>query len=83
LELTGSDANKSYVDELITSWKSPITYDKTKKSFSSTWLLAQPNVKVVDSASSWNLTDGINAGVPFRPQAGSPLLDAASSPVHY
>jgi hypothetical protein len=78
LGITGSDANKSYVDELITSWKSPITYDKTKKSFSSTWLLAQPNVKVVDSASSWNLTDGINAGVPFRPQAGSPLLDAAS-----
>ncbi len=82
MDITGSDANKSYVDQLVTGYdenKKPI-YDETQPSFSSTFFLSQVGNKVA-ALSELALTGkstmtGLNAD--FMPQSGSPLMNAAS-----
>lgn len=82
MDITGSDANKSYVDQLVTGYdenKKPI-YDETRPSFSSTFFLSQVGNKVA-ALSELALTGkstmtGLNAD--FMPQSGSPLMNAAS-----
>lgn len=70
MDVTGSDANKSYDDALVTGYdaNSKPIYDTTQKSFSSTWFLSQADNRVV---SSLNLVN-------WMPVAGSPLLSGAS-----
>ena len=73
MDVTGSDANKSYVDQQVTGYdasKKPV-YDTTQKSFSSTFFLAQSGNKVYPNISDLMLTDG------YMPQATSPVLSAA------
>lgn len=72
--VTGSDANKSYDDVLVTGYDSnskPV-YDTTKKSFSSTFFEAQANNKVYKDGTSLISSNG------YTPLANSPLLTAAS-----
>jgi hypothetical protein len=72
--VTGTDANKSYVDEYVTGYDSssqPI-YDATRKSFSSTFFPAQAGNKVY---TDWSTLVGSNG---YTPLTGSPLLTAAS-----
>jgi hypothetical protein len=72
--VTGTDANKSYVDEYVTGYDSssqPI-YDATRKSFSSTFFPAQAGNKVL---ADWSTLVGSNG---YTPLTGSPLLTAAS-----
>ena len=77
-----SEANKSYVDQLLTGYdenKKPL-YDETHPSFSSTFFLSQVGNKVA-ALSELALTGkstmtGLNAD--FMPQSGSPLMNAAS-----
>jgi hypothetical protein len=74
MDATGTDANKCYDDVLVTGYDSnsqPI-YDKTQKSFSSTFFKAQTGNKVYTNISDLLLTDG------YLPQSGSPVLNAAS-----
>lgn len=76
----GTDANKLYDDILVTGYDAnsqPIT-DNTKKSFSSTFFLAQPGNKYLDNSSSLLLNDPVNCGYAFMPQSGSPMLSAAT-----
>ncbi len=74
MDVTGSDANKSYDDVLVTGYDSsskPI-YDTTQKSFSSTWFTAQSGNKVL--ANIADLGMAVNG---YMPSAGSALLTAA------
>lgn len=74
MDVTGTDANKSYVDVLVTGYDSnskPI-YDEKQKSFSSTFFLAQTGNKVFDS---WSTLVDANG---YTPLASSELLNAAS-----
>lgn len=73
MDVTGSDANKSYDDVLVTGYdenKKPV-YDQSKKSFSSTFFLAQSGNKVFSNISDLMLTNG------YMPTATSPVLTAA------
>ena len=73
MDVTGSDANKSYDDVLVTGYdanKKPV-YDTTQKSFSSKFFLAQSGNKVYPNISDLALTDG------YMPSATSPVLSAA------
>jgi hypothetical protein len=72
MDAVGADANKVYDDYLITAYGKTNTFDKTQKSFSSTFFLAQTGNKYLADASSLLLTDN------YMPQTGSPLLTAAS-----
>ena len=74
MDVTGSDANKSYEDVLVTGYdeKSKPIFDKTRKSFSSTFFLAQKGNKAVESWSDLVAADG------YTPLSGSALLSAAS-----
>ncbi len=74
MDVTGTDANKSYEDVLVTGYddKSKPIYDESKKSFSSTFFLAQKGNRAVDSWSDLVAADG------YTPLAGSALLSAAS-----
>ena len=74
MDVTGSDANKVYEDVLVTGYdeKSKPVLDKSQKSFSSTWFLAQKGNKVLE-----NIADlGMEANG-YMPKAGSALLTAA------
>lgn len=74
MDATGTDANKEYSDVLVTGYDSnskPII-DATQKSFSSTWFLQQLGNKVYENISDLMLSTS------YMPQAGSPLLSAAS-----
>ncbi len=75
MDVTGTDANKSYEDVLVTGYddKSKPIYDESKKSFSSTFFLAQKGNRAVDS--SWS---DLVAADGYTPLAGSALLSAAS-----
>ena len=72
--VTGSDANKSYDDVLVTGYdsKSQPIYDTTQKSFSSTFFTKQTGNKVY---ADWSALVGTNG---YTPLANSPLLGAAS-----
>ncbi len=80
MDVTGSDANKSYDDVLVTGYDGdgkPI-YDNTQTSFSSRFFLAQSGNKV-STLDEMNLSGAETAvGTNYRPAAGSPLLSAAS-----
>ncbi len=75
MALLGSDANKKYQDNLY-DYASK-TFDMTKPSFSHTFFESESSNKVVKS-SDLMLTGKSLAGANFMPQAGSPLLSAAS-----
>lgn len=74
MDVTGSDANKLYSDVLVTGYdnNSQPVADHSRKSFSSTFFIAQSGNKVLPDWSSLLLTNG------YMPSAGSPLLTAAS-----
>lgn len=75
MDVTGSDANKCYEDVLVTGYDSnskPI-YDKTQKSFSSTWFAKQTGNSVVSNSSSLKLSTSN-----WMPGSGSSLLSGAS-----
>lgn len=74
MDVAGSDANKVYEDVLVTGYdaSSKPIIDATKKSFSSTWFLAQTGNKVYPAITDLLLTNG------YMPAAGSPVLNAAS-----
>lgn len=82
MDITGSDANKSYVDQLVTGYdenQKPV-YDATQPSYSSTFFLSQVGNKVAAMAelalTGKATMTGLNAD--FMPQSGSPLMNAAS-----
>ena len=80
MDITGSDANKSYDDVLVTGYDADgkAIYDNTQTSFSSRFFLAQSGNKV-STLDEMNLTGAETAvGTNFRPAVGSPLLSAAS-----
>ena len=70
MDVIGSDMNKKYEDELVTDYKAKKA-DSSKKSFSTTFFLAQGNTV----KNSWE--DLIDTKT-FKPLASSPLLNAAS-----
>ncbi len=72
--ITGSDANKSYDDVMVTGYDSDskAIYDTSKKSFSSTWFAKQSGNKTYTNISDLMLTNG------YMPSATSPVLTAAS-----
>ncbi len=74
MDVTGTDANKSYEDVLVTGYdeKSKPIYDRTRKSFSSTCFLSQKGNKALSSWSELVAADG------YTPLSGSALLGAAS-----
>ncbi len=74
MDAVGTDANKCYEDVLVTGYdeNSKPVYDKTQKSFSSTWFTAQSGNRVLDSWTSILSSDG------YTPVAGSAVLSAAS-----
>ncbi|MCH4155300.1 MAG: hypothetical protein LKF31_03245 [Muribaculaceae bacterium] len=76
MTVTGSDANKVYDDVLYDATKKAVI-DANQVSYSHTFFLAQPGCGVKD-LSSLMLTDNLNTGANYMPQAGSPLLSAAS-----
>lgn len=74
MDVVGSDANKLYKDVLVTGYdadKKPVV-DESKKSFSSTFFLAQEGNKVADFSSLLLASNG------YMPNATSPLLTAAA-----
>lgn len=80
MDVTGSDANKCYEDVLVTGYdeNSKPIYDKSRQSFSTSFFMkSEYNNKVAEKAALM-LANANNVGVPFMPQAGSPLLTAAA-----
>lgn len=80
MDVIGSDANKVYKDNLVTGYdanKKPML-DDTKVSFSHEFFLAQEGNRYFDTTDDLKLSDPVNAGSPFMPQATSPMLTAAS-----
>jgi hypothetical protein len=76
MTVTGSDANKIYVDELYDATNKAVL-DASKPSYSTTYFLAQTGNAVKD-LSTLMLTDGASVGANYMPLAGSPLLTAAT-----
>lgn len=74
MDIVGSDANKVYEDVLVTGYddKQKPVLDKTKKSFSGTWFLAQSGNKTVADIATLMLDKN------YVPAASSPVLSAAS-----
>ncbi len=83
MDAVGTDANKEYSDILCTyvagtDGKRAIQRDSTQQSYSHTFFLAQPGNKYFEKKSDLMLTTGKGITVPFMPEAGSPVLTAAS-----
>lgn len=74
--VTGSDANKRYTDDLYDA-ANKVVIDANKPSFSTTFFLAQTGNALKDLA-TLNLKDGRGVGANYMPNAGSPVLNAAS-----
>lgn len=74
--VVGTDANKLYED-VLADGKGNIV-DATKESYSHTFFGLQTGNKYFDHVSDLNLKDGRNIGVNYMPNAGSPVLTAAS-----
>lgn len=70
MDITGSDYNKVYKDELYNY--ATKTTDASKKSFASTFFLAQTGNKIFDSWSTLVASNG------YTPLTGSPLLTGAA-----
>lgn len=80
MDVTGTDANKCYEDVLVTGYDAdskPI-YDRSQKSFSTSFFTKAEFANKVVDMSYLMLGDNSNVGVPFMPQAGSPMLSAAA-----
>lgn len=77
MDATGTDANKVYDDYLVTGYDADknAVFDKTQKSFSSTFFLSQSGNKAAtkSEASAWFNTTNV-----YMPVSGSPILTAAS-----
>lgn len=72
----GTDANKMYED-VLADGKGNIL-DANQVSYSHTFFLAQTGNKYYGNESELNFKDGRNIGVNYMPNAGSPVLSAAS-----
>ena len=80
MDVTGSDANKEYRDVRVDYVNKQAVTDETKKSWSSTFFLAQSGNKVSSLTEMLLTGKGLLTGlnVNFMPSATSPLLTAAS-----
>ena len=76
MDCLGSDKNKLFSD-VYYNWQTGAE-ESGKQSNSRTWFLAQSGNQYTESADSWQLADAAGVGAAFMPQAGSPLLSAAS-----
>lgn len=74
--VTGSDANKIYEDVLYDAVEKKVI-DANKTSFSTSFFLAQTG-NAVKTTAELNFKDGRNIGTNYMPNAGSPVLTAAS-----
>ena len=75
MDVTGTDYNKIYQNNLVTDYTTkPVTMDTNKASFSSTFFLAQTGCKALTNMGDLKL----NTTAPFMPQSGSMLLSGAS-----
>lgn len=77
MDILGSDFNGVYEDVLYDAVNDTVI-DANQVSYSHTYFLSQSGNKVYDDASSLMLSDPDNIGAGYMPQAGSPLLTAAS-----
>ena len=75
MDATGTDANKSYDDVLVTGYdsNSKAIFDTTQKSFSSRWFLAQTGNKVYS-----NISELLMDANGYMPTSASPVMNAAS-----
>ncbi len=78
MDVLGSDANKKYEDILGVYSNGSITYDETQESYSSTFFKSQTGNKYYEDEADLLLVDKYNTGQNYIPNAGSPLLNAAS-----
>ncbi|MDR2913664.1 MAG: hypothetical protein LBV74_02330 [Tannerella sp.] len=76
MDITGSDANKRYTDDLYDA-ANKVVIDANSPSFSTTFFLSQTG-NAVKEISDLNFSDAYNVGVNYMPNAGSPALTAAS-----
>lgn len=76
MDITGSDANKHYVDDLYDA-VNKVVIDENSPSYSTTFFLSQSG-NAVKEISELNFTDAYNVGINYMPNAGSPVLTAAS-----
>ena len=77
MTVVGSDANKVYDDVLYDAVNKQII-DAGQESYSSTFFKAQKGNKVLTDVNELKFKDGRNIGVNYMPDAGSPVLTAAS-----
>lgn len=81
MNVTGTDFNKKYEDELgtwaIVDGKNKITYDSSKESFSTSFFKMQKGCRFDLTEESLQLNDPMGVGQVYSPLAGSPLLNAA------
>lgn len=75
--LTGSDANKRYVDDLYDAAKKAVI-DASQESYSASFFKAQPGNRLFAQSEELMLTKVGKLATPCCPQAGSPLVGAAS-----
>jgi len=75
--ITGSDANKRYVDDLYDAVNKTVI-DANKESYSSTFFKSQQGNNLYSDIADLKLSSVNNSLPAFIPQAGSPLIDAAS-----
>ena len=78
MDIVGSDANKVYEDVLYDA-VNKVEIDKNQKSYSNSFFFQEAlKNSYFEDAATLALTDAANAGSPFMPTEGSPLLNAAS-----
>ena len=77
MDILGSDFNGVYDDVLYDAVNDEVI-DENQVSYSHTYFLSQPGNKMIEDAASLMLGDPGNVGANVMPQAGSPLLTAAS-----
>ena len=77
MDILGSDFNGVYDDVLYDAVNDKVI-DENQVSYSHTYFLSQPGNKMIEDAASLMLGDPGNVGANVMPQAGSPLLTAAS-----
>lgn len=75
--ILGSDFNGVF-DDVLYDASAGAVIDENQVSYSHTYFLSQQGNQVLADASSLMLSDPSNLGANFMPQAGSPLLSAAS-----
>lgn len=77
MDITGSDANKRYTDDLYDAVQKTVI-DAEKESYSSTYFKAQPGNRIFPQAADLMLSKAGKLDVNCYPQASSPLLGAAN-----